>query len=120
MLNGMKTFGAFIALSVLSIQAATLSGRVTAGGSGSPVSGAKVVIISQQGSVDSTSTNAQGQYSLDDVATGPHTVVASPSCSTHPMVESESEENAPHARWTELPSPFICTVQDSYCCLSST
>lgn len=77
MIKGIKVFGAFFALSVVAAQAATVSGRVTASGSGDAIAGAKVVLISQRGDVDSTSTNNQGNYSLEGVAVGPHTLVAS-------------------------------------------
>jgi len=66
-------------LSVLvpaALYAATVSGTVTVRGSGDPIAGATVVLVSQRGLSDSTTTDAKGAYAFDSVATGFRTVAA--------------------------------------------
>lgn len=75
MFRGMKT----VLLSVLipaALQAASVSGTVTVRGAGDPIAGATVVIVSQRGAADSTTTDAKGAYAFDSVATGFHSVAA--------------------------------------------
>jgi hypothetical protein len=76
----------FVLLGAYAAGAATLTGTVRAasngGGQGAVIADAKVVLMSTGGGgggtrLDSTTTNAQGQYSFDSVTTGFRTVVAS-------------------------------------------
>lgn len=66
-------------LPALAVNAATVTGKVTHRTTQDPISGARVILgnFGGGGSADTTTTNAQGNFTFSDVSTGFHTVVAS-------------------------------------------
>src|SRR4051812_13440081 len=76
MIRSVRTVFQSILATVLVAQAATITGTITDRSVGDPISGAKVVLISQNGPIDSTITDAKGNYTLDSATVGFRTIAA--------------------------------------------
>jgi hypothetical protein len=75
MIRNMKT--ALLSMLIpAALHAASVSGTVTVRGSGDPIAGATVVLVSQRGAADSVTTDAKGAYMFDSAAVGFHSVAA--------------------------------------------